>query len=146
MASVRHIAKVVGVSASTVSRALNNHPRVAPEVRIKVLDAMNQSRYMPAVGRRNTSNIAFAYTGDITLHSPFDSALVQGVLEQIAPHDLDLIILNLSRAKLPHETYTQMFIRKGGARRSPALDIGHQGFVRAGRGRRISARGGGGAF
>jgi len=113
MASVRHIAKVVGVSPSTVSRALNNHPRVAPAVRVRVLDAMNQSRYMPTVGRKNTSNLAFAYTAHSTVNSPFDSALIQGICEQIAPHHLDLIILNLSSAKLPHETYAQMFMRKG---------------------------------
>jgi DNA-binding LacI/PurR family transcriptional regulator len=113
MASVRHIAKLVGVSAATVSRALNNHPTVAPEVRGKVLAAMNRSRYVPTIGRRNTSNLAFAYIGEPTLGSPFDAALIQGMSDKMTPHGLDLIILNLTRSKLPHETYSQMFIRKG---------------------------------
>ena len=43
MGSVREIARKVGVSPATVSRAINNHPRVAPAVREKVA-AMNRSR------------------------------------------------------------------------------------------------------
>ena len=51
MGSVRAIAKRLGVSPATVSRAINNHPRVNPEMRERVLSEMNQSRYVPTVGR-----------------------------------------------------------------------------------------------
>lgn len=113
MGSVRDIAKRAGVSITTVSRVLNNHPRVSDEAREKVLSAANASRYVAHVGRRSTSNIAFLYTGESSLGSPFDAALLQGMSEGMEEYGYDLMVLSARRAKHPHETYTQMFMRKG---------------------------------
>jgi DNA-binding LacI/PurR family transcriptional regulator len=113
MASVRDIARQVGVSAATVSRAINSGSRVTPEVRRKVLAAMNRARYVPKIGVRATTYVAFAYAGPPSLGSPFDAALVQGISDRLGEHGFDLVILDLNRAKLPNETYSQMFMRKG---------------------------------
>ena len=58
MSSVRVIAREAGVSIATVSRVLNNHPRVSAEVRDRVLAAANQQRYVAQVGKRSTANVA----------------------------------------------------------------------------------------
>ncbi len=113
MASVREIARQLGVSAATVSRAMNNHPLVAEDVRQRVILAMNRSRYVPTVGRRETMNIAFAYTGEASIGSPFDAALMQGMTDRMEQCGFDLMVLDLRRAMLPRENYTQMFLRKG---------------------------------
>lgn len=113
MASVREIARRAGVSITTVSRVLNNHPLVSPEVREKVLAAVNEARYVAPVGRRSTDNIALFYTGEPSLGSPFDAALMQGMSGQLEQFGYDLMILSNRRTKRPHETYTQMFMRKG---------------------------------
>src|SRR4051794_9373109 len=113
MASVREIAKIVGVSPATVSRAINNGSQVAPELRRKVLAAINRARYVPKVGLRATTYIALAYAGESSLGSPFDAALVQSISERMSEHGFDLVILHVGRDKLAHETYTQMFMRKG---------------------------------
>jgi len=113
MASVREIARLVGVSPTTVSRAINNHPRVTAEVRGRVLDAMNRSRYIPNVAKRSTTNIAFLYTGEPSFGSPFDGALMFGMQQGMEEHGYDLMVLNARRSKLPHENFTQMFARKG---------------------------------
>jgi DNA-binding LacI/PurR family transcriptional regulator len=113
VASVRQIARRAGVSITTVSRVLNNHPQVSEEVREKVLAATNKAGYVQAVGRRSTTNIAFAYTGESSLGSPFDAALMQGMAQVMEEFGFDLTVLDARRAKLPHETYTQMFLRKG---------------------------------
>jgi hypothetical protein len=73
MPNVRHIAKQAGVSITTVSRVLNNHPGVSDAARQAVLAAVNQAGYVPEVGRRSTSNIALLYTDSPTLDSPFDA-------------------------------------------------------------------------
>ena len=63
MTNVRSIAKAAGVSITTVSRVLNNHPQVSQDARQRVLAATNEAGYTPSVGRKSTSNIAFVYTG-----------------------------------------------------------------------------------
>ena len=113
MSSVREIARMVGVSPTTVSRAINNHPMVAADVRQRVLSAMNRSGYMPAVGKRSTTNIAFLYTGSSSLGSPYDAAVMQGISDRMDDLGFDLLILNAGRAVLPGETFAQMFQRKG---------------------------------
>lgn len=113
MSSVREIARQVGVSPTTVSRAINNHPMVASDVRQRVLAAMNRSGYVPAVGKRSTTNIAFLYTGVSSLGSPYDAAVMQGMADRMDDLGFDLLILNAGRAVLAGETFGQMFQRKG---------------------------------
>lgn len=112
MSSVREIARTLGVSPATVSRAINNHPTVAADVRARVLAAVNRSGYSPVVGKRSTTNIAFLYTGASSLGSPFDAAVMQGMADRMDELGFDLMILNTARALLPAETFTQMFHRK----------------------------------
>jgi len=113
MSSVRVIAKRAGVSITTVSRVLNNHPQVSSGVRERVLAATNESGYSPVVGRRSANNIAFVYTGEESIGSPFDAAVLHGVSRGLAEDGYDLMILSARRARLSHETFTQMFMRKG---------------------------------
>jgi DNA-binding LacI/PurR family transcriptional regulator len=113
VSSVRQIASRAGVSITTVSRVLNNHPQVSEEMREKVLAATTKAGYVQSVGRRSTTNIAFAYTGESSLGSPFDAALMQGMAQVMEEFGFDLTVLDARRAKLPYETYSQMFLRKG---------------------------------
>lgn len=113
MASVRDIAKRAGVSTATVSRVLNNNPRVSDEARQKVLMVANESRYVPTVGRRATGNVAYVYTDATTLDSPYDASIIQGIFETLEQHELDLMVINARQARQNGETLTQMFLRKG---------------------------------
>lgn len=47
------IAKLAGVSVSTVSRVLNKHPDVSPKTRQKVLDVIEKHSYIPNNSARN---------------------------------------------------------------------------------------------
>lgn len=113
MANVRAIALRAGVSPTTVSRVLNNHPRVSDEVRQRVIAATNEAGYVQSVGRKSTTNIALVYTGELSVGSPFDAALMAGMSQGMEEYGYDLMLLDARRSKLPHETYTQMFVRKG---------------------------------
>lgn len=46
--SINTVAKLAGVSTSTVSRVINNHPRVAPETERSVRKAMQELGYSPS--------------------------------------------------------------------------------------------------
>lgn len=113
MSTVRQIAKEVGVSIATVSRVLNNHPSVREEVREKVLAAVNSHRYVSNVGKRETLNIAYVFTGESSLGSPYDAAVLEGVYSALADSNLNLMILDLRRTRRNGEDYSQMFQRLG---------------------------------
>jgi LacI family transcriptional regulator len=113
MASVRSIAKLAGVSITTVSRALNNDPAVSVETREKVLSIANRTGYVATVGRRVTTHIGFGYTGEATLAHPFDAAVLDGVMRGAEERRFDVVLLNLTRDKRPDESYTQFMMRKG---------------------------------
>lgn len=49
--SITRVAKLAGVSSSTVSRVINNHPRVAPETAEAVRKAMAKIGYTPSENR-----------------------------------------------------------------------------------------------
>jgi DNA-binding LacI/PurR family transcriptional regulator len=113
MSTVRDIAKQTGVSIATVSRVLNNHPSVSPEAREKVMAAVNARRYVTSVGKRNTSIIAYVYTGESSLGSPFDSALLEAVHDALSDSNYNLMIVDLRRSRRNGESYSQMFQRLG---------------------------------
>ena len=45
--TIKDIAKICGVSVSTVSRVLNQHPDVSEAVRQRVLDEVERNAYIP---------------------------------------------------------------------------------------------------
>lgn len=113
MSNVRAIAKKAGVSITTVSRVLNNHPHVSEEARQRVLAISNEMGYSQAVGRRSVSNVAFVYTGESSMGSAFDAALMSGIAQAMQEQYFDLMVVDAQRAKQPNESYSQMFLRKG---------------------------------
>lgn len=99
--SITRVAKLAGVSSSTVSRVINNHPRVAPETEKTVRKAMEELGYTPsdrrpgpksqARLRTESKNIAFlvfgASNGQAT---PAFADLLRGVSMGATENNLNL--------------------------------------------------------
>lgn len=117
MSSVREIAKRAGVSITTVSRVLNNHPKVNMQMRDRVLTEVNRTRYAAAAGRPDVVNLGLIYIAEASasfmLNSPFDTALLQGMAANMGQRNYNLLILDASRDIHREETFTQMFHRRG---------------------------------
>lgn len=115
MASVRKIAKEVGVSVATVSRALNDHPEVNVETKQRVIDVANRMGYVPSMSRTPSNVLGLVYPSDPvrTSFGDFESAMLAGVLQGINEQAFDVTIVNLSRDKQKGESYTRFFRRKG---------------------------------
>lgn len=137
MGTIRKVAKQAGVSIATVSRVVNGSPTVAPELRDRVLEAVNRVGYSPTIGRRAQASIALVYTGPFTVGSPYDAACLDGIVTAMLESEFDLKIIHLRRDKKPDETYSQFFFRKGVrgaivrstcADRDVARAIGDEGF------------------
>jgi len=115
MPSVRVIASRAKVSPATVSRVLNNHPDVDEATRERVLACINEAGYVPRVGRRITNVVALAYPDEPVRseYGAFEPALLNGIMRGLEEHGFDLKLLSIRRDKLPDETFTQFFLRKG---------------------------------
>lgn len=115
MSSVRKIASSLGVSVATVSRALNNHPDVSAETRQRVLEAAQESGYLPQVGKRQMTVIGLVYPSHPVRpdYGTFESMLLAGIVRGANDRRHDVTIINLEHDRDPLESYTQFFHRKG---------------------------------
>lgn len=94
MATIIDVAKLAGVSRSTVSRVLNNSPRVDQETRIKVFNAIEQLNYEPNLAARNLrrqeTKLIAVLVPDIS--NPFFSRLVEGMEETALKNGYKIIL------------------------------------------------------
>jgi LacI family transcriptional regulator len=107
--SINKVAKLAGVSSSTVSRVINNHPRVAPETALNVRKAMQELNYTPSDrrpgpkpsfrSRTGAANIAFLVLGTSRSRAtPAFEYLLRGVSTTASRNDLNLVFNHLSDA------------------------------------------------
>lgn len=113
MASVRQIANQAGVSIATVSRVINNSPKVSDEARARVLEVINQEQYKPKIGKLLSTNVAYVFTDAITLGSPYDAGVLAGMSSGLEYNELDLLVLNGKSCRQSGETFQDVFRRKG---------------------------------
>ncbi|MEI4623112.1 LacI family DNA-binding transcriptional regulator [Bacillus pfraonensis] len=94
MANIKDIAKLAGVSVTTVSRVLNDHPYVSEEKRkavLEVVEKLNYSQNANAVhlskGRTNIVGVILPYID----HPHFDR-IVGGVMEGALAHNYRVLL------------------------------------------------------
>ncbi|MGW4962598.1 substrate-binding domain-containing protein [Nonomuraea sp. NPDC004186] len=94
--SIRRVAELAGVSATTVSHTLNRRRPVAEETRQRVLQAIEELGYRPNVLARGLRTSRSQTIGliipDIT--NPFYPALARGLQDVLGPEGYDQIISN----------------------------------------------------
>ncbi len=84
--TIRQIAKLAGVSRSSVSRVLNNHPNVSPETREQVQRVITETGYQPDPIARSLSSRRSHIIGLVIplairslFDDPFFPRLIQGI-------------------------------------------------------------------
>lgn len=107
IATIKDVAKKLGISISTVSRALNNHPDIRAETKQEVLVAMKELNYTPNAVARSLINRKSFTIGlmlpDIT--DPFLSSMVQGIEEILTDSGYQLVYGNTSRIREKEENF-----------------------------------------
>src|SRR3989338_11607598 len=105
--SIRDVARLAGVSITTVSRVINKFSTVKEKNRLKVLDAVKQLKFQPSVfaqrlatGKSNVAALVIPrYEG--VFYSFYALELIRGVGTLCAALKLDLLLhLTDSRATL----------------------------------------------
>jgi LacI family repressor for deo operon, udp, cdd, tsx, nupC, and nupG len=94
MSTIEDVAKLAGLSRTTVSRVINNHPYVSENKRKLVIEAMNKLGYVPNSLARSLrsqkTDIIALFIPRIT--NPFFSGLVEFMEIYAAEHGYQLII------------------------------------------------------
>ena len=100
------VAVLAGVSRATVSRVVNDSPRVSPEARDAVLAAIAELRYVPnraarSLVTRRTDTLALVLSESDTMvfSDPFFASIVRGVSAAIADSELNLVLLSARDAR-----------------------------------------------
>lgn len=96
--TIADIARELGVSKTTVSRAISGKGRISEATRDKVMRFIEENKYRPnplAKGLANsrTYNICWAMPGDSTITElPFFQRCLLGIVETAAGNDYDILI------------------------------------------------------
>jgi LacI family transcriptional regulator len=100
--TIRQIAKLAGVSRSTVSRVINDHPNVSPEIREQVQQVIAETGYRPDPIARSLSNRQSRIIGLVIplairslFEDPYFARLIQGIAQGCNTHDYTLTLFLL---------------------------------------------------
>ena len=96
--TIKDIAERCGVSVSTVSRVLNNHPDVSKTARDKVLEAVKQVHYVPNSSARDLVKAKSDAIGLVVRGrgNPFFAEVIRAIEERVAQAGYSLVLHQIS--------------------------------------------------
>jgi DNA-binding LacI/PurR family transcriptional regulator len=111
-ASSWDIAREANVSQSTVSRVLNNNPRISEATRKRVKEAMARLGYAPNAAARTLitgrSNLIGLVVSNIT--NPFYPEVIEAIVATAADHDYNVILCNTQESLKLQTAYLELLI------------------------------------
>lgn len=114
MATIYDIAKKAGVSITTVSRVINNHPYVQEETRQRVKQVFKEMHYIPNSNAsslvKKTTNTFAVIVPDIT--NGFFTTLLRGAEDKANENGFAVILGNTDENSMKEQTYIQMFMER----------------------------------
>lgn len=97
--SIKDIAKKAGVSPSTVSRALHNHPRISTATKIYIQNLARAMGYVPSTVARNLVARQSATIGVAINHlsDPYYTRMILGIEDAAATNGYQIILSSFNR-------------------------------------------------
>lgn len=93
------IAEKAGVSRSTVSRVINNHPNVSPKTRNRVMAVIQEERYTPnpaarmlVTRRTNVIGVVIPLMSAVVLNDAYHFRLLQGIAKVTARRNYAMLL------------------------------------------------------
>lgn len=115
MTTIKDIARVAGVSVTTVSRGLNGYADVSEKTRKKILDIAKELNYSPNTLARslvmNTSRTIGLLVSGLNKSSSKDNItfnILAGINSFVGESGYDLILFSTNSVKQAEKTYTQL--------------------------------------
>jgi LacI family transcriptional regulator len=96
--SIHQIAKEAGVSVATVSRVLNDSPRVRAKTRSKILSVIQKNQYAPKPIKGRSASITVLlhgvdHKGRESWFEPYLQPILDGVMEVLTQRQVGVVIL-----------------------------------------------------
>lgn len=122
----KDIAKIAGVSRTTVSRVINNSANVSEETRERVLEVINKNNYVPDASARKLAGIKSKTIGlfivdirsgesegggDRVTFSPYYSSFTGSIIDNAAKHGYKVLVDLVSNMSM-YEDVKQVFYDK----------------------------------
>ncbi len=114
MAGIKDVAALAGVSVATVSRVLNDSPRVSEEARAKVIAAVDTLRYRPNAVARSLRTEATRTLGLIIgdVLNPFFSVLARAVDDEARAAGYTVVIGNADERPEQQDHYVRTLLEQ----------------------------------
>ncbi|MGC9335034.1 MAG: LacI family DNA-binding transcriptional regulator [Anaerolineae bacterium] len=117
--TIRQIAALAGVSRSTVSRVINDHPNVSPDTREQVLQVVADTGFRPDPIARSLSSRRAGIIGLVIplaiqslFEDPFFARLMQGISQGCNMHDYTLALFLLHSLEEEAKLYPRISRRQ----------------------------------
>ncbi|WP_108649581.1 trehalose operon repressor TreR [Dongshaea marina] len=93
--TILDIAQMAGVGKSTVSRVLNQDPKVRAATRDKILSLIEEVGFVPSRSAKAMRSKHSMVLGVVLtrLDSPSENQLIRGILSELTPHHYDTILM-----------------------------------------------------
>ncbi|MEH7255456.1 LacI family DNA-binding transcriptional regulator, partial [Neobacillus niacini] len=114
MANIKDLAKMAGVSKTTVSRVLNNHPYVSEEKKNAVLKAIQLTNYQKNINAVHLSTGKTQLIGVILPFSdhPYFAQLLKGIAKQALDNNYKLVLFQTDYLESREREALQMLKQK----------------------------------
>ncbi|HEY8344338.1 MAG TPA: LacI family DNA-binding transcriptional regulator [Bacillota bacterium] len=111
---MKDIAKMAGVSPSTVSAAINNSSRISPKTRERVLKIVRELNYSPNAFAKGLRGKAMNTIGLIlpSIDNPFYPAIARGVEDVAKANGYNVFLCNSDRDQNKEMEYIDSLIQK----------------------------------
>jgi len=92
--TIKDIAKLCGVSVSTVSRVLNQHPDVKEDIRQRILDVIKEHNYIPSNSARTLVRTTSDCIGLVVrgLSNPFYTDIIRSMEQRITARGYTMVM------------------------------------------------------
>ena len=112
--TLKDIAREVGLSVTTVSRALNDYPDVSPQTKERIRQAAQHMGYHPhtiarKLQKRRTDTIGFVIpTAGPRFSDPFFIELITGIGDEAARQEFDFLVSTCAPGDQEADVYRQL--------------------------------------
>ena len=112
--TIKDLARELGVSHSTVSRALRNSPEISPEMKEKIRNLARERNYRPNAHARNLVRKTTHYVGVIIpdIENPFYASLCKKMIRFFENNDYRVLICNSDRDPDKEKDYVSYLLEQ----------------------------------